>query len=101
MNDPPTMKMLLENVATKIATKWETFGIMVELESEVINIIKSEQTKEVLRMMEVFQQWQCTNRPPFTWNTVIETLRTDALREKTLAQTLIHDLITDATSTAL
>ena len=86
------MKMLLENVATKIATKWQIFGLMVNLQPESLNIIEKNTTGEILRMMEVFNKWQRTNDPQFTWNKVIEILRSDALGENTLAQNLIDKL---------
>ena len=84
----PKFKDLVSEVARKISpASWEVFAIELGLEYDDVKKIKRENPKNVLVcFMEVFDAWRKKGAPPYTWETVVEVLRRDSLKERRIAK---------------
>ena len=78
----------MSEVARKISpASWEVFAIELDLDYDDVIKIKKENSNNVLvRFMQVFDAWRKKGAPPFTWETVVEVLRCDSLKERRVAK---------------
>ena len=96
LDSPPTEADFLERVAMPIKTKWFEFGMLLSYGREELDSIKLKQNYDapvyydapVIQFMDVFEYWKRSKCAPFTWNKVIDVLRSDTLRENALADKL-------------
>ena len=86
---PPDILDLLNKVAAEARDKWEQVAVQLRLEPGHIRSIQTEkQGRPILCYTEVFYVWQNKGSPPYTWSTIINTLRAPAVGEERLADEL-------------
>ena len=96
---PLTMRDLLRRVASRAMDKWELVGLDLGIEQHQLKTISQYHPHNAIRCYsEVFSLWQKKADPPFTWATIIDTLRSPIVEENALAQE-IEDWITSSTDT--
>ena len=87
----PTMRLFLENVAAAIPDKWQMVGLELDLPMSTIRSIEAEKHVNLQRCFaEVFDHWQRNPTPqrPFCWNTVVKVLQSPAVNEPVLARNI-------------
>ena len=90
---------LLRRVACRATDKWELVGLDLGIEQHQLNTISQyNQRNHIGCYSEVFSLWQKKADPPFTWATIIDTLRSPIVEENAIAQE-IEDWITSTIDT--
>ena len=79
----PTMRDLLEKVATKAMGKWDMRGLVLNTDQHQLNTITHQ--NPVLCYSAMFYLWEKKADPPFTWATIIDALRSPVMGETKLA----------------
>ena len=77
------MRELLRRVASRAMDKWYMVGLELDIEQHQLDTINH--TQPVRCYTEVFRLWQNRAEPPFTWATIIDTLKSPIVGEKRLA----------------
>ena len=77
------MRDLLEQVAAKAMDKWDTMGLVLNIDHHQLNTITHK--NPVRCYSEVFSLWEKKADPPFTWATIVDALRSPAVGEMKLA----------------
>ena len=82
----------MNEIASQIPAKWRGVGIQLGLSTSTLDNIQSETTGKpdcnYLSFEKVFTEWERLGSESYTWNTIIEVLRTPAVGEVALADTL-------------
>ena len=89
LNTAPERSDLLNKVADRTRSIWETVGLQLNISSDCIkSISKSHPHDDILCYAEVFDVWRKSGSPPYTWATIIDALRASSVREHQLATEL-------------
>ena len=90
LEEEPELCDLMNEVAAKIPNKWKQFGIELQLtHNELESYLGTSQE----RFSSVFMVWKDRmSREPYSWQTVVESLRTLAVGEHRLALELSKKL---------
>ena len=79
----PTIIDLLNKVASRVLDKWAIIGLSLNIE---LHLLKTQQIHNpILCYHEIFTVWQRKADPPFTWATIIDTLKDPIVGEVKLA----------------
>ena len=87
MHQEPTLRDLLNMVASKAVDKWMMFGVQLNIDQATLQQI-SYQENPIRCYVELFTLWRQRQEPPFTWNSVIDILRTPIVDEFGLAEAI-------------
>ena len=80
------MRDLLNKVANKALDKWERIGLSLGIELHHLKSFSRQQQQDpILCYSEVFTVWQKKADPPFTWATIVDTLKDPIVGEVKLA----------------
>ena len=79
----PSMRDLLERVASNSRDKWYMMGLLLNVRQDQLKTITHE--NPVLCYSEVFSLWEKKEDPPFTWATIVDALRSPVVGEMKLA----------------
>ena len=83
------MRDLQNKVAAKASDKWKQVAIQLGIEHGQIRAIQiEEQNKSISCYYEIFNLWSKSVASPYTWGTIIDTLRAPAVEEQQLANEL-------------
>ena len=83
------MRDLLNQVASKALDKFELIGLQLGIEPHQLNSLKTVNLGDPMKCYtEVFSLWENKAEPPFTWTTIINTLKAPMVAEVRLAQDL-------------
>lgn len=85
----PTIRGLVNVVAAEIPTKWREFGYQLHISTGVLNSIEQSRNDPQGCFTAVFERWESNGQPPFTWGTVLEVLRSQAMRQNKLADNIL------------
>ena len=87
LQDRPQLCDLMNEVAAKIPSKWRQFGIELWLTPDELDRALRENLGDTLRCFSsVFTVWKKTmSREPYSWQTVVESLKAPAIGESRLA----------------
>ena len=92
MTGAPKLPDLMNEIASVIPAKWRGVGIQLGLSSSTLDGIEMEngsKPNSCLQSFEkVFTKWEQQHPKPYTWDTIIGVLRTAAVGENVLAETL-------------
>ena len=84
--------MLYKQLCAEVAThtnRWEAIALNLNIPPNEIERIAIECRDDIQgRFRRVFDRWRRLGDPPFTWDTIIEVLKSENLAEHALA----HDL---------
>ena len=83
LNRAPTMRDLLERVATKAMDKWDMVGLVLNIDQHQLNTITHQNPVRCYSVM--FYLWEKKADPPFTWATIVDALRSPIVGETKLA----------------
>ena len=89
----PAISDLLNLVAARANEKWKLLGLQLKLSLQQLNSIEEKCKQAILCYAEIFQLWQNKGDPPFTWGTIINTLKAPSVGEAKLAaelQEMLH-----------
>ena len=75
----------MTRVAHKAPTKWYEIGVLLDIETAILNAFETQSTDTVRLYIKVFDQWKKEQKVPYTWDTIISTLDT-AGENKTAAE---------------
>lgn len=84
----PKMSHLLNQVAVKASDKWEILGIHLGVSYDQLKIISNEKQDYVTCYAAVFEQWRKNGTLPYTWATIIDTLKEPSVDMVDLASEL-------------
>ena len=94
----PELHDFMNEVASKIPTKWKQLGIQLRLDMSDIERIEAGLPFGMQQcdtaFIEVFERWKKVRPSAFVWGTLISTLEIPALNEKQLAHELYAKLST-------
>ena len=83
LNEKPTLDELCRHV--RVETKWYEFGVLLKLDIIKLDGIRLMNENSVFKAIKMFELWFSSN-PTATRREIIETLRTEAIGEKTIAE---------------
>ena len=67
---------------------WEFIGVSLELTAVDLDRIQKDCSDEESRFMKVLTTWEKRGNPPFTWNTIVDVLKSPLVNENVLAKKL-------------
>ena len=86
------LKDLMNDIASIIPAKWRSVGIQLGLSSGTLDSIQSNNAGKPHACLDSFEQvfstWEKQGPSPYTWNVIIDVLRTPAVGEVALADEL-------------
>ena len=90
LEDEPELCDLMNEVAAKIPSKWRQFGIELKLSPDELDRFSLASPGDASRCFSsVFTLWhKKMSREPYSWLTVVESLRAPAVGEHKLAEDL-------------
>ena len=79
----------MNDVAAAIPAKWRQVGVQLKLPSEVLDEIQDQNASKTdmckLSFEQVFKKWKGSGTSPYTWETMVNVLRSPAVGEVDLA----------------
>ena len=86
LDKPPNILDLLNKVACKARDKWKMMGLALGIELNQLNSFSKQYDADpIMCYTEVFSTWKKNTDPPFTWATVIKSLKLSIVGETELA----------------
>ena len=89
---PPNMADLMNAVASEIPAEWRAVGIQLGLPSDILDGIQSQNAGKPKACQSSFEEvltvWERQGPRPFTWRTMVDVLRTQAVGHTALANQL-------------
>ena len=86
------MADLMNDVASVIPAEWRAVGIQLGLSSDTLDGIKSNNAGSPKACLNSFEEvislWKRLGPRPFTWRTIVDVLRTQAIGHTALANQL-------------
>ena len=76
-----TLLDFMNHVASQIPSKWQYFGICLEIPTSEMDTYKPDQD----RFVQVFRSWERKETPEMSWRTVVNILQSPVMNEKRLA----------------
>ena len=94
LEDKPELRDLMNEVAAKIPSKWKQFGIELQLSPDELDGFSLASPRDALQCFSsVFTLWhKKMSREPYSWLTVVGSLRAPAVGEHKLALELCNKL---------
>ena len=87
-NVPIPSVVAVSEVVIPHTNKWVQIGLKVDISHSDIERIRTNHQDEEVRFMEVLNKWQKCGNPSFTWNTLVQVLKSPTVQEFTLATTI-------------
>ena len=94
LNGKPTLAELLKHVS--ISTKWYQFGVLLEINSAKLDTIDKDYKESQMKTSKMFELWLSSN-PSASRKQIIDTLKTEAIGENTVAEEYWRTLIKSET----
>ena len=94
LNEKPTLTELLQHVS--ISTKWYQFGMLLEINSAKLDYIEQDYQGSDMKALKMFELWLSSN-PSASRKQIIDTLKTEAIGENTVAEEYWKTLIESKT----
>ena len=93
MDSEPELPDLMNEVASKIPSKWRDIGLQLGLDLSVLEEIASSGDTN-LCYINVFSRWKNQNSTthPYTWSTIVQALQAPAVGEERLADKIKNKL---------
>lgn len=88
------MKALCEEVVP-YTNKWMNIGISLEVSLTDVERINVDFQTEETRLVQIFDKWNRKLFPPFTWNTIVEVLKSPTVGELSLADKIQRKYIVE------
>ena len=84
----------MSNVAAAIPEKWKQFGVQLKIPPSTLEDIMFQNEGEgegegILSFEQVFKEWERQKTSPYTWETVINVLRTPGIAEYEMAARML------------
>ena len=83
---------LMNDVAAVIPAKWRLVGVQLKLPNGMLDEIQAQNAGRpdqcILSFEQMFAKWRSLGTSPYTWETMINTLRSPAVGEVKLANKL-------------
>lgn len=76
---------LLNKVAVNAMSNWWAVGFQLGIGKDRLDIIQKNSADPIVCYSEVFSLWQKRGEPPFTWATIVGTLKAPIVGENKLA----------------
>ena len=98
LTSKPALPDLMSKVAAKTPDKWMQIGVQLGIDVNQLNAIESKRRTDTNSIfIDVFSAWEKQHgNMPYTWSTVINVLKSPAVGENALAQTLQDSMETHA-----
>ena len=95
LKSTPKLVDLMNKVAAKIPTKWNSVGLELGLEAADLKRIAVEvYTRDCTTCYTaVFDIWRSRNTSPYTWETIISALQSPLVDEPRLAEDIKSELV--------
>ena len=94
LNGKPTLNELFQHVS--ISTKWYQFGVVLEINSTKLDSIDKDYRDSNMKALKMFDLWLSSN-PSASRKQIIDTLKTEAIGENTVAEEYWKTLIKSKT----
>ena len=92
-NVPIPSVVAVSEVVIPNTNQWFQIGLNLEISLTDIERIRINCQDEEARFMEVLNKWQKRCNPSFTWNTLVQVLKSPTVKEFTLATTIEEKFI--------
>ena len=96
MTQEPELHDFMNEIASKIPTKWKQLGIQLRLDVSDLERIEASLRCGMQQcdtaFIEIFTRWKKVRPSAFAWRTLITVLKTPALNEKQVANELYTKL---------
>ena len=80
----------MSDVAAAIPEKWKQFGVQLKIPPSTLEDIMFQNAGEgILSFEQVFKEWERQKTSPYTWETVINVLRTPGIAEYEMAARML------------
>lgn len=85
----------LHAVIVKVAVKWESIGIYLQIRPEILEQIRQDHANHgvVEKCTRVIQTWERNAHPEYTWANLINVLKAPGIEEHALANKLCEELL--------
>ena len=83
LNEKPTLTELFQHVS--ISTKWYQFGVLLEINNAKLDSIAKDYQGSDMKALKMFELWLSSN-PSASRKQIIDTLKTEAIGENTVAE---------------
>ena len=98
----PKMSDLANRVAAIIPGKWKSVAIQLQIGMGAIDAVCRDKHDSFDRFMSILDMWERSSCPPFTWNTLVNVLKSPSVNEKELAKQLEREFCgVDVTSNSI
>ena len=88
-----TLSVLANRVAAVIPHQWRNMAVQLELTEGDIKAIQEDENTVSDRFNAVMKRWKQSLTKPFTWEALINALRSPSVNELRLANELTHDFV--------
>ena len=74
--EPPRFSILLSELSSRVAAKWEEIGFSLQLESALLEIIKKDNSNDCRACLrETLKEWMKQVDPPPSWSAIIKAVK--------------------------
>lgn len=84
----------MNDVASKMPSKWRLVGIQLNLPTGTLDSIQSQNAGKATANLDNFENvlnvWMQQGLTPYTWETIIDVLKADAVGEERLAEKIAN-----------
>ena len=78
----------MNRVADKTRDKWKQVGIQLMIETYKLNGYEKQSTDPMECYTKVFDEWERSQKLPYTWATILNALESDAVNERATARSI-------------
>ena len=84
----PGLRDLMSRVADKTRDKWKQVGIQLNIETSKLHGYETQSTDPMECYIKVFDEWNRSQKLPYTWATILNALESDAVNERDTARSI-------------
>ena len=95
----PELKDLMSQVAAKTKNSWLQVGIQLDIDMATLSSYEAQSRDPMRCYAQLFDSWKSSNKPAYTWATIIRVLKSDAVNEVAVADSVREWLMHEKLST--
>ena len=88
LQEAPELKDLMCRVAPKTKNSWFQVGIQLDIDMETLLSYEAQSRDPMRCYAQLFDSWKKSNKPAYTWATIIGVLESDAVNEVAVADSV-------------
>ena len=80
--DIPDFEHDVRKLLADISNEWYTVGLALKVDTDFLESLESSQKKDIVKLSKVIHKWITTESSPVNWDTVIEAIEGDCVKNK-------------------